>query len=432
MPTIYTNGHGAPQKPTYPSVKAYLMDLAKDVAILVDDPTIMKRFREQLRLYNKMCTEWITAETADREERWEPSMGKPEYPWNVFDRTFNLHGYDNEKEAKVLSGSYSLLAFTHDRELPHLENINNGIVLSSEVIEQTLAAPGNMIEGHFNQESSILDEITLIEEHYNRVRVDIKECIASRTVESDSEKVRKAQELDRVAQLSDVELFEYVASLFKKRDLKVLAKDETWLSLDRSVKPWFEIAIERLKQTGKEKKIGLLQYCYKNLLYRARNINIKSFRGSRDWRLLELASKQANELGKELERIAESLKEAKQEPKPIAEPVKREVPWNTNDKAFLEASKAIQLAEHFNRKIALPQLSIKLKPDGPVTYMRLYTKDGKPRRCRVHICEFLEFLQGLPKIKPDGNDITDEALEEYMADVWAKKEETKTKKRRGK
>jgi len=276
---------GIPQRPEYSSVKAYLLDLAKDVAMLVDETTIMKLFREQLHSFNKICTDWITADEADRQGCWEPSMGKPEYPWNVFSRTYNVYIYDNEKEAKVLSGSYSLLTFIHDRELPHLEKINDGIVSSSEVIELTLAAPRNQLESRIIDNRTAgedVSEIYLVEEHYNRVKVDIQERVASSTVESKADKIRKAKEIDQVVKLSNVKLFEYVANVFRKRELKALGKEETWLSFDRSLNHWFEIAIERLKQVGKEDKIGLLQYEYKNLLHFARGINIKNFRGFPD------------------------------------------------------------------------------------------------------------------------------------------------------
>jgi len=317
---------GRPQKPTYPSVEAYLEVLAEDVGILLDtNPSAMKPFRDHLRQYNRTWTDWTTAKEARRQKCWEPSMGQPDHPLNVFRWDYNINPYDNDKERKVLSGSYSLLAFIHDRKLSHLKKINKGIVVSSEAIEQTLAAPGNMIDGgHINRKSRMLAEMTLIEEHYNRVQVDIQEYVASCAVESEAEKARKAKELDRLTKLPDVELFEYVAGIFRKRELKVLAKDETWLSLDRSLKPGFEIAIERLKQAGKTSEIELLQYHYGRFLHYARNINIKSFRGFRDWKLVKLAGKQATELAKKFEDVAASPREAKQESKPIAESAEEE------------------------------------------------------------------------------------------------------------
>lgn len=67
---------GISQRPEYTSVKAYLSDLAKDVAMLVVDSAKRKRFREQLRIYKKM---WMVYE-ADQKGCWTPEMGKPEYP----------------------------------------------------------------------------------------------------------------------------------------------------------------------------------------------------------------------------------------------------------------------------------------------------------------------------------------------------------------
>ncbi|HUU15697.1 MAG TPA: hypothetical protein VMW72_00990 [Sedimentisphaerales bacterium] len=295
---------GAPQRPQYHSVEAYLLDLAKDIAMLVVDSEKIKRFREQLPLYNEMWMKWIIAEDANREGCWIPSMGKPEEPLNVFSPYYDPYWRDAEKQAKKLATSYALLAFIHDSQLPHLEKINT-IIKSEEIIKQTLLAPEAMIEGG----TTPWGEIYLIEEFFNLVNIDLKEnCVGGGSKLEPEDSLQKEQR-QQISMLSDVELFEQIAEKFKKRTTRVLEKDETWLNLDRSLKGWFNLGIQRLQQAGKDNEVGLLKYNYNNLLHFARNINIKSFRGFARNTDTSSAREYVVELAEKFEDIAKNAKE---------------------------------------------------------------------------------------------------------------------------
>lgn len=300
-----------PEKPRYFSVKAYLLDLAKDVATLVVDRAKRKRFREQLRIYNKMWTDWTTADEADRKGCWTPSMGKPKCPLNALSNYYNLR-YDQQKEAKRLPGFYSLLAFIHDSQLPRLDKINNGIV-SSEIIEKTLSAPRDMLEDRLidgRTRGEDVREIYVIEEFFNCVKVDLKEHCEKGGDKLKTEESAKTEQGQQVKTLSDVELFEYLAKKFEKRARRVLEQNETWLSLDRSLKEYFDLAIQRLQLHGlTDNKAGLLQYQYKNLLHFARNIDVKSFRGWADPSIIASARKYATELAEKFKDLAQRAKE---------------------------------------------------------------------------------------------------------------------------
>jgi hypothetical protein len=292
---------GFPGRPHYNSVKAYLSELAKDIAEMVVDPVKMERFREQLKIYADLWKQWITADEADRQGCWAPSMGRPECIFNIFSRSYNLLN-NSEKEEKRLAGSYALCALIYDSQLPHLNKINTDII-PTEVVEETLSAPRNTLEdrGIWNSGPDVR-EIYLIEEFFNLVKVDLQEfCKLEET------KLKQATikgQIQQTSQLSDEEFMKLTAKKFEDRAKKVLSKDETWHDLDRSLKGWFDAAVERLKKLHfTENEIGLLSYIYKNLLHYTRNINIKNFRGFPDSRIVELACSQADELAEKFKRI---------------------------------------------------------------------------------------------------------------------------------
>ena len=92
----------------------------------------------------------------------------------------------------------------------------------------------------------------------------------------------------------------------------------------------------------------------------------------------------------------------------------KEHPWNDKDLDYMGASEAVQIAEKLNRRISLPTLSrLVRRPDCPIRFMR------KSNSVRVHIADFKAHLETRLKIKPTGEDITDEALDEYMAHAQA-------------
>jgi len=307
---------GFPERPHYNSVKAYLSELAKDIAEMVVDPVKMERFREQLKIYAGFWKQWSTFDEADSQGYWVPSMGRPECIFNIFSRSYNPLK-DIEKEAKRLAGSYALCALIHDSQLPHLDKINTDII-PIEAVEETLSAPRNTLEdrivGNWNSGPDVR-EIYLIEEFFNRVKVDLRELC-----KSEENKLTQASiegQIQQASQLSDEEFLELTAKKFEERAKKLLSKDETWHDLDRALKVWFDVAIEHLEKHGFKNKTDLLKYLYKNLLHYARGINIRNFRGFPDSRIVELASNQASKLAEKFKEFAHrakvSLKNAKAE-----------------------------------------------------------------------------------------------------------------------
>ena len=300
---------GFPEKPRYNSVKAYLSELAKDIAEMVVDPVKMERFRGQLKIYARFWQEWKIADGANQNGCWKPEMGRPECIFNIFSRSYNAYLNDIEKEAKRLAGSYVLCALIHDSQLPHLPQINTDII-PVEAVEETLSAPRNTLEGrivgNWNSGPNV-DEIYVIEEFFNRVTVDLQEFC-----KSEENKLTQASvegQIQQASQLSDEEFLELTAKKFEERAKKVLSKDETWHDLNRLSKGWFNAAVKRLKKLDfTENKVGLLGYHYKNLLHYTRNIKIKSFRGFPDSRIVELASNQASELSEKFKEFAQRTK----------------------------------------------------------------------------------------------------------------------------
>ncbi len=300
---------GSPEKPHYNSVKAYLSELAKDIAEMVVDPVKMERFRKQLKIYADFWKQWSTFDEANRQACWVPSMGRPECIFNIFSRSYNPLK-DIAKKAKRLAGSYALCALIHDNQSPHLDKINTDII-PTEAIEETLSAPrntlGDRIIGNWNSGPDVR-EIYLIEDFFNMANVDLQEFC-----KSEENKLTQASiegQIQQASQLSDEEFLELTAKKFEQRAKKVLSTDENWHDLDRSLKGWFDTVIDRLKKSGFSKSdIGLLKCLYKNLLFNARGINIKSFRGSPDSLIASSARKEASELAAKFKNLAQRVKD---------------------------------------------------------------------------------------------------------------------------
>jgi len=96
------------------------------------------------------------------------------------------------------------------------------------------------------------------------------------------------------------------------------------------------------------------------------------------------------------------------------------------DLGYMAATDAIKIAEAMKRKLKLSQLSKILKPNGPIRYMRKEMRGSG--RCKVHIPDFLEYIKTLPYIKPIGEQITDEALDKFMANKEAEQVEIREQK----
>jgi len=307
-------------------------------------------------------------------------MGRPEHPLNFFSYTYNVYNYDQKKEAKRLPASYSLMAFIHDRELPHLKPVNNGIITSSEIIEKTLSAPRNQLEGRIidsdrSNAGEDVREIYLIEEHYNHVRVDLK--YISLKTELEEKRIKIIEELERMKTISDNEFFESIAKIFNKREFRVLEKDETWYELDNSLRPWFDVAIQRLKQADKENDIGSLQYKYDNLLHFARGINRSRFRGFADSQICDLACKQIAELAQKFQDIAKSVKEDIRDKKPAEKEQQEPQRKDGQVDAYIPFTKAIELS---NGLLTRKKLDKAIEHGKPVK-----VRDKKPSKQRRNV-----------------------------------------------
>ena len=107
----------------------------------------------------------------------------------------------------------------------------------------------------------------------------------------------------------------------------------------------------------------------------------------------------------------------------------------TGDEQYIKASEAIKYAKSQNRKIAISTLTKKLDDDCcPVRFEQLYSEAGKKRGKKIHFGDFKKYIETLPKIKADGNDITGEAIEEYLENIQSEhsaihKEKEKSQKK---
>jgi hypothetical protein len=281
------------------NIAAYLLDVAKDVATLVDDrPMVIARFREQLRAYQDAWKQWLSAEQAGR-RKWTPAIGKPECPLAVFSRMYN-NPYDAGKETKQLIGYYSLLAFLHDRELPCLEKINNSIVTSRQIIRETLSAPRNALDGRLETPGSSgpdLREGYLFDQCLNAVEIDLRDFLGDRDPEDEQPPVEPEES---IKDMPDADLFQHLARTFETDSLLAMQKEKTWRGIDRSLGSLFKEAIRRLKTKGK-KNTGVQEYRYQNLLHYARGMQTRKGRRPSDtcfWgKVLEYGSELADAFG---------------------------------------------------------------------------------------------------------------------------------------
>lgn len=99
----------------------------------------------------------------------------------------------------------------------------------------------------------------------------------------------------------------------------------------------------------------------------------------------------------------------------------KEQPWDKHDPNYIPIKEAVTDAKKKGRKISVSTLSRKLTPDGSMRYMRKYTKNGKPSRCRVHIADFRKNQETLPIIN---DQFSEEAFEGRQSEI---KKEKKTK-----
>lgn len=95
----------------------------------------------------------------------------------------------------------------------------------------------------------------------------------------------------------------------------------------------------------------------------------------------------------------------------------KEQPWKDDAPEYMFAARAVELACRKGRKISPSKVSRKLKPEGPFRFMRQYSVFGKPSRAKVHIGDFMRYIETL-KVK-DG---FSEDVAKTLAEIRKKKE----------
>ncbi len=97
---------------------------------------------------------------------------------------------------------------------------------------------------------------------------------------------------------------------------------------------------------------------------------------------------------------------------------RKEQPWKDGNPHYMPITEAVDEAKRKGRKISVPTLSRMLTPDGPMRYMRKYSEDGKPSRCRIHIVEFRKYLKTLSLID---DPFSEEAFERRQSEIRSEK-----------
>lgn len=112
--------------------KRFLLDIAKEIAMLVDIPEKMDYFQKQLTEFADKWGEYKAVTQADSEGKWQPSMGKPGNPLDTIWPPYISHPgrfpyYLYPRGVRTILGAYALLGVINDKVLPHCPSIAKGI-----------------------------------------------------------------------------------------------------------------------------------------------------------------------------------------------------------------------------------------------------------------------------------------------------------------
>ena len=121
----------------------------------------------------------------------------------------------------------------------------------------------------------------------------------------------------------------------------------------------------------------------------------------------------ASDLAKELRNTAQIARDELAAENSTETGEKKKQPWLNDAPDYMLLSEAI--VKFAGSKPAVSTLSKKITPDGPIRYMR------RGRRCKVHIGDFRKYAQ---KHYPQYA-LESEIVDEYLADVEARKAEEK-------
>jgi hypothetical protein len=192
-------------KGLYPTAVQFLRSSAEEIAILVDNPDNMARFRSRLTEFADEWKKYRIAEQARQEDNWQPAMGRPENPLGMIWPSFyekqssgpGIHATVYFHVRPVL-GSYALLQALHDHVLPKCTRIDNGCVpqeLSEKIWQRVVTyaegEPGS--KGHVN--------IGLINRAMREVAADLhdgagKQKVTQGETVAGNESPRQAQDTD--------------------------------------------------------------------------------------------------------------------------------------------------------------------------------------------------------------------------------------------
>lgn len=99
-------------------------------------------------------------------------------------------------------------------------------------------------------------------------------------------------------------------------------------------------------------------------------------------------------------------------------PPGKEQPWDKDNPNYMPISDAVKDAKRKGRRVSVTTLSRSLTPDGEMRYMRKYTPQGKPSRCRVHIGDFRQHRKTLAS---SDDPFSEEAFKARQEDIRKQK-----------
>ncbi len=221
--------------------KRFLSGIAKDVAMLVDEPEKRDFFQKQLTEFSDKWRAYKTAYEAGRKGKWQPSMGKPGNPlgtiwpyvyrdgWNFPEyNPRKLPIYSGPRDVRSILGAYAILSVIHDKVLVRCPSIAKDI--SPKELSQKIWR--NLVTGRLEEDSISARRrvipMLIIKNFLQDVRVDIESHFApkkSTTQKPPTSGNAGGEKPAGTGQGNDPETIEIDLSLFSKGESRVLLRD---------------------------------------------------------------------------------------------------------------------------------------------------------------------------------------------------------------
>lgn len=227
--------------------------------------------------------------------------------------------------------------------------------------------------------------------------------------------IHLADALEKLSKISDLPLYPPYSNTLeqdlKRANLEVVQR---WLEFDKTpahADRFMEnvlLVVERLRKLEQE-AVKLPQAKWPSPDFTLGQLN--GIEGDKLHWELEQIRERARESAKYLRQLAWMIR-SEQKADRGSKVESKEQLWIDDAPDYIMNSDAVKLAEFANRKISLSALSKLLEPDGPIRYMR----KRRPLRCRVHVGDFIAFMKTLPKVKAVEDEVTGEAIKEYVDD----------------